>query len=93
MLRDLRQAIKGYRMFVAGKRALLRGMEDGDVSKTKLGAVLLGVGAIVTLVAKIINGEMDIASAIPQALAAIGAMIAIIGGRDAITKLANGNGK
>jgi hypothetical protein len=82
-----------YRLFGRCEKALATGLE-APMSKTKLGAVLAGLGGLLVLTAKVINGDMDWATALPLALADIGSVLAIFGGRDAATKVIDAvNGK
>jgi len=57
------------------------------MSKTKLGAVILGIGMIAMVVGKVLSGDMTWIDAWPQIVEAIGAIIIVFGGRNAIQKL------
>jgi len=83
----LRQALKLYHLFGRCKDALKAGLETPTMSKTKLGAALAGLGTLILLAAQVLNGQMDFATAIPAAITAIGAVIAVFGGRNAVQKI------
>ncbi len=57
------------------------------MSKTKLGAVILGIGMIAMVVGKVLSDDMTWMDAWPQIVEAIGAIIIVFGGRNAIQKL------
>jgi len=57
------------------------------MSKTKIGAVLAGIGGLIPIILKIINGDPNWAAALPEALAIIGAVIAAVGARNAVQKI------
>ena len=52
------------------------------VSKTKLGAGLLGVSAIISTVAGWLTGSVDLTSAVTSIVASVGAVITAFGIRD-----------
>jgi len=56
-------------------------------SKTKLGGVIGGVGAILTAVGGYLTGEMDAMTAWTLALGGVSAVLLAIGIRDALTDL------
>lgn len=51
-------------------------------SKTKVGAVLIGLGAIIGTVGGVLSGTIDITAAIPALMTEIGIVAAIFGVRD-----------
>lgn len=82
------RALKLYRLFGRCEDALTDGLtEVKPMSKTKLGAALAGLGGLLVLAAKVINGDMDWMTALPLVLADLGAVLAVFGGRDAATKV------
>ena len=55
-------------------------------SKTKVGAVLVGGGMILTACGKCLLGEIDLTTAVVAVIAGIGIILTAIGLRDAIEK-------
>lgn len=55
-------------------------------SKTKVGAVVAGIGAILTTGGLILQEKLDFVTGIPLIIAEIGAIWCIIGARNAIEK-------
>lgn len=70
---------------------------DKSMSKswTAWGAVIAGVGGILTLIGTSLSGEAPIAWGVilTKAVEIIGIVVAIIGGRRAVGKLITANGK
>lgn len=52
------------------------------MSKTKIGTVLAAIGAAIIIIAKVLNGDMDIMTALPLFLVELGSVVAIFGGRN-----------
>lgn len=55
-------------------------------SKTKVGAVVAGIGAILTTVGLVLQEKLDLVIAVPLIVTEIGAIWTIIGARNAIGK-------
>jgi len=87
MFGRLKRALAMYRLFGRCEDALKTGLE-APMGKTKWGSLLAGIGTLVLITAQVMNGSMDLGTAIPAAITAIGAVIAVFGGRDAIDKVA-----
>ena len=89
MFGRLVRAVKAYRLLGRCEDAFLDGLEK-PMSKTKIGALMAGLGLLLTLGATVLTGDVSIADALPQALAIIGGVLAVFGGRDALKKIGNG---
>jgi hypothetical protein len=87
MFDKLQRALSLYRLYCRCEDALKAGMEKPTMSKTKLGAVLAGIGALIPIVIKVVNGEADWVSMLPEALTIIGGVIAVFGARNALDKI------
>ena len=90
MVGTLRDAIRALKLLSAAKSAWHKGLEgkmEPKNWKTKTGAIIGGIGTILLLVVQVIEGDMSLSVALPSALATVGAVIAVWGGRDAIAKI------
>ena len=58
-------------------------------SKTKLGAILAGIGAIASIVGSAVQsgGPIPWSEILPQIVAIVGGVVAVIGARDAAKKI------
>lgn len=78
--------LQAYKLWRAS-RALSKEIKKMDkplvASKTVWGAVLGGVGAVAVIVGKVVSGDLNITDALPMLLAAVGAVVAVIGQRQA----------
>ena len=87
MFGKLQRALKLYQLYGRCEDALKAGLEKPTMSKTKLGAILAGIGGLIPIVLKIVNGEGNLFASLPEILAIIGAVVAVFGGRNAIQKI------
>lgn len=86
MLGRLKRLWDAYRLFGRCESALEEGSTK-QLSKTKVGAALAGIGALAAIGLRIESGDATWQMALPEAMGILGAVIAAFGGRDAIGKL------
>jgi CDP-diglyceride synthetase len=80
---NILQAYKTWRAWASLKKELGKMDKPLVASKTVWGAVIGGIGAVAAIASQVMAGSMAISDAVPLVLAAVGAVVAVIGQRQA----------